>query len=100
MRWVTFGESVVGQAFGFVHVSDQARQQLDACRPKGKETVKVKVQFHVGLGGLRLAARAADNTGDASVARCIANRVKSQRPVWKADESGIIIVDARVPPKP
>ena len=60
----------------------------------------MKVQFHVGLGGLRLAAPAADNTGDASVARCIANRVKSAKPVWKADESGIIIVNATVPPRP
>jgi hypothetical protein len=76
------------------------RPQLESCRPRSRETARVKVQFHVGLGGLRLAAPAADNTGDTSVARCIANRVKSAKPVWKADESGIIIVEATVPPRP
>ena len=75
------------------------KPQLESCRPRGTETAKVKVQFHVGLKELRLAAPAADNTGDASVARCIANRVKSSKPAWPEGESGIIIVEATVPPR-
>jgi hypothetical protein len=78
---------------------EKVKPQLEGCRPRGAETAKVKVQFHVGLGKLGLAAPAADNTGDASVARCIANRVKSSRPAFKEGESGIIIVEATVPPR-
>jgi hypothetical protein len=78
---------------------EAVKPQLEGCRPRGTETAKVKVQFHVGLKSLRLAAPAADNTGDASVARCIANRVKSSRPAWREGESGIIIVEATVPPR-
>jgi hypothetical protein len=78
---------------------EKVKPQLEGCRPRGAETAKVKVQFHVGLGKLGLAAPAADNTGDASVARCIANRVKSAQPKFKEGESGIIIVDATVPPR-
>jgi hypothetical protein len=81
-----------------VDALERVRPQLERCRPKGQEA-KVKVQFHVGLGGLRLSAPAADNSGDAAVARCIANVVKSAKPAWKEGESGIIIIDATVPPR-
>lgn len=78
---------------------NRVKPQLEGCRPRGTDVAKVKVQFHVGLGKLGLAAPAADNTGDPSVARCIANRVKSARPEWKEGESGIIIVEASLPPR-
>jgi hypothetical protein len=79
---------------------EKVRPQLETCRPRGAETERVRVQFHVALGSLRLAAPAADNTGDASVARCIANRVRSSRPTWEEGESGILVIEATVPPRP
>jgi eukaryotic-like serine/threonine-protein kinase len=66
-----------------------AAAELEECRP-AKPTV-VEVQFHVH-GKITLAAAAPDNQGDPKVARCIANRIKEQSPVWPEDASGILFV--------
>jgi hypothetical protein len=68
---------------------------LDECR--GDRLERVEVQFHVHTE-LGLAAPAPNNPGDADVARCVANRVKEQRPKWPQGASGILFVEVTLPP--
>jgi serine/threonine-protein kinase len=85
---------VVGQLSARPLRDALARADLDACR--GAAATTVEVQFHVHTT-VHLAAPAPDNRGDAAVARCVANRVKDEKPVWPDGTSGIIFVVVTLP---